>query len=308
MSMPKVFKKKSSLATLFSGTIIFIIALLGCGPNTSNQGKIMDYDLTKPDASYILPDTLREISGLTDLDSISFACIQDENGILFIYDAFKNEIIKQYTFHIDGDYEGITRVEKTIYILRSDGTLFEISDYQSKDFKLTSHETGIPSSNNEGLCYDEEQNRLLIACKGKIGKGPEYKDKRAIYAFDLKTKTLSKEPVFDFDVQHIKQFALTHEITLPEKERKGRPEPIMRFRPSAIGIHPVNKKLYLLSAADHFLFVFDMQGKINNIEALNQEMFNKAEGITFFQNGDMLIVNEGQNKKPTLLKFNYILN
>jgi hypothetical protein len=30
-------------------------------------------------------------------------------------------------------------------------------------------------------------------------------------------------------------------------------------------------------------------------------MFNKAEGIAFFENGDMLITNEGQDNKPTFL-------
>lgn len=40
-------------------------------------------------------------------------------------------------------------------------------------------------------------------------------------------------------------------------------------------------------------------------ELLNPLVFNKPEGITFFENGDMMISNEGQHKKPTLLRFNY---
>jgi len=290
------------IPTLWS---LFILVLFGCSSATNEDAT--GYNLTRPDIYFILPDTLREISGLTCIDGNSFACIQDENGILFMYNAEKNELQKQYTFHFDGDYEGIARVDKTIYILRSDGTLFEISDYESKDFKLNTYITNIPANNNEGLCYDADHHRLLIACKGKIGKGPEYKDKRVIYGFDLKTKQLTKEPIFDFDLQAIKKFALSNKPDIPTRsKKKGKiVEPVIKFRTSAIVIHPVTKKLFLLSAADHLLFVFDLKGNIEHIEMLNPALFNKAEGITFFENGDMLITNEGQDKRPTLLRFNW---
>lgn len=271
----------------------------------SSNAKIIGYDLTKPDNILILPDTLREISGLTDIDTATVACIQDENGILFIYDIIRNEIRKQYNFHIDGDYEGITLVGEAMFILRSDGTLFEISDYEADDFKLKTYATGIPANNNEGLCYDATKNRLLIACKSKLGKGPEFKDKRVIYGFDLSTKKLSSEPVLSFDITTIKAFAQEKKLNLPVRDKKKGTEPIIKFFTSAIAIHPITNKLYLLSAADHMLFIFDMKGNLEHIEQLNSKMFNKAEGITFFNNGDMLITNEAQDKKPTLLRFNY---
>lgn len=289
--------------------IVLTLFLLGCGMIFTKNEKITGYNLTKPENTFLLPDTLHEVSGLTDIDSTTFACIQDENGILFIYDAKNNEIKKQYTFNLDGDYEGITRVDQNIYILRSDGTLFEISNYTSDTFKLTSYATGIPANDNEGLCYDQDNKRLLIACKGKIGKGSEYKDKRVIYGFDLETKTLTSEPVFDFDLQVIKNFAVSKNINLPTKERKnnGQPitEPFIKFATSAIGIHPVTKKLFLLSASDYLLFIFNMNGDIEHIEQLDPTLFNKSEGITFYENGDMLISNEGQDKKPSLLFFKY---
>jgi hypothetical protein len=293
---------------IITNILIITFAFSSCAKPFTNNSKITGYNLTRPDTTFILPDILMEISGLTEIDTTSFACVQDENGILFIYDAVKNKIKKQYPFHINGDYEGIARVEKTIYVLRSDGTLFEISNYEAPDFKIRSYPTGIPANNNEGLCYDQDNNRLLIACKGKIGKGSQYKDKRVIYSFDLTTKTLSKEPVYDFDLEIIKQSAMTKKINLPlliRKKGKQRTEPIIKFRTSAIAIHPLMKKLYLLSAIDHLLFTFDMKGNIEHIEQLNPDLFNKAEGITFFKNGDMLITNEGQDKKPTVLRFNY---
>ncbi len=289
---------------------LFTFVILGCNPDNTNDKSITGYNLTAPDASFILPDVLHEISGLSNIDATSVACIQDEKGIVFIYDIVKKEIKDQFNFSIDGDYEGIARVDKTLYILRSDGTLFEISNPELKDFDLDYYDTGIPAKDNEGLCYDKDNNRLLIACKSKVGKGDENKDKRLIYAFDLKTKTISKEPVFDFDIKVILQFALNNKINLPiKKDKKDHSsEPVLKFRTSEICINPVTKKLFLLSADDHLLFIFNMKGKIEQIAKLNPEIFNQAEGLTFFENGDMLISNEGQDKKPTLLKFNYKKN
>lgn len=284
----------------------YIFLLLGwpfAGMAQSKHG----YDFSRPDQILVLPDTLREISGLTKLDAATVACIQDENGIVFIYDVLENTLRNQFTFHLDGDYEGITRVDKTLYILRSDGNLFEISDYESADFKVEVYETGIPVSNNEGLCYDAAGNRLLIGCKSKPGKGPELKNHRVVYGFDLKDKTLSNKPVYDFDITDLRKFAQEHDIALPLKAKKNSEaqEPVIRFTTSALAIHPITHKLYLLSSTDPMLFIFDQKGKIEHIELLDKVLFNKSEGITFFDNGDLLISNEGQRKKPTLLRFNY---
>lgn len=297
--------------------LVYICTLMltfstGYAPAQPNTEKFTDYNLSEPDTLLVLPDVLREISGLTDIDTATVACVQDENGILFIYDILENRIITQYDFGLDGDYEGITKVGNTMYVLVSDGTLLELSDYTRPDRKLVSYVTGIPASNNEGLCHDPFNNRLLIACKGKIGKGPEFKDKRVIYGFDLQTKKLSKKPVFEFNIQAIKAFAAIKYPHLPAKTRtkKGETvtEPHIKFRTSAIGIHPISRKLYLLSASDHLFFIFNMNGDIEHIEHLEPEIFNKAEGITFLDNNDMLISNEGQNGNPTLLRFNYQSN
>ncbi len=265
------------------------------------------YDLEKPDLQLTLPDTLREVSGLVVLDANTIACVQDENGILFVYDLKKNKIKYQYAFHVNGDYEGLALVDKTIYVLRSDGMIFQIDDHAAKKKYSNSYKTGVPATNNEGLCYDQKHNRLLVGCKSSHGKGPAFKDKRAIYSFDLKTKKLSEKPIYEIDLALIRKFAEEKGIQFPVRLKKGGEKVVvLRFRISALGIHPVTGKLFVLSALDHSIFVFDEKGQIEHIERLNREMFNKAEGIAFLPNGDMLITNEGQNKKPTLLRFKYV--
>ena len=137
----------------------------------------------------------------------------------------------------------------------------------------------------------------MIANKGKSVKGKEFKDKRAIYGFDLKTKKLTTSPVYEFDINVIKKHVADKKIKVPTKLKKGEnPEPFIKLMTSAIAIHTMSKKLYVLSAADHLFFVFNRNGSIHHIEPLSTTVFNKAEGITFLENGDMLITNEGQQK------------
>lgn len=280
--------------------IINVFLILGLSCTQGTHAQIAGYDLKTPYKVLTLPDTLREVSGITALGKGRVAFVQDENGIIFIYDLISAKLEGQYAFAEDGDYEGIARVGDTLYVLRSDGVLFK----SVKGEKAISISTYIPAPNNEGLCYDEAGQRLLIACKAKSGKGHAYKDKREIYAFDLKTGTPSKEAVFEFDVPAIRQFVKAQHISLPIKEKKnGTHGEVFRFTPSAIAVHPLSHKLYLISSTDHLLFVFDANGNPEQVAKLDPQLFNKPEGIIFLENGDLLITNEGQHKKPSLLWF-----
>jgi uncharacterized protein YjiK len=287
--------------------VIFSI-LSGCQTGHSGPDKVTGYDFTSPDRTVILPAILHEISGLTFIDSTTVACIQDEKGILFIYDLASDEIQRQVTFFSKGDYEGITRVGDTIFVLKSDGILYEIADYKSDSITVLVCPTGISAKDNEGLCYDKYKNRLLIAPKENPLKGPGSKDRRIIYDFSLITMKLTDEPAYSFNIETLKEFAASNRIYLPLKNKKKglSTKPVLKFRPSGISIHPLTKDIYLLSSEDYMLFVFNYEGGIKNIFLLNPLLFRQPEGITFLENGDLLISNEGQSKSPaTLLRFNY---
>lgn len=265
------------------------------------------YNLTTPDKVYLLPGILREISGITEVDATTIACVQDEHETVYIYDITKNQIIRQIFTGVSGDFEGLTRVNKTIYVLRSDGALTEVAGFDSDKFKRTTYSTNIPWKDNEGLCYDQKNNRLLIAPKETPGKNSEQKDFRLIYAFNLSTKKPVTDPVFRLDLNAIKHFALDNKIRVPMKGKKDdkKQEPDIKFQVSAIGIHPLTDRLFVLSGPERLLFAFDMKGHIVFIERLSGDLFRQPEGITFMKNGDMFISNEGKEKTPTLVRFNY---
>ena len=264
------------------------------------------FNFEKPEFILNLPFELREISGVTKLEGNEIACIQDENGIIFVYDLDSDSIIRQFQFGQNGDYEGITMVDSTFYVLRSDATLIEInSPWDSSNVIET--KLNIPNLDNEGLCYDQRTNSLLLAPKSKTGKGPEYKDSRAIYAIDLATKKLNEKPLFVISVSEIEAFANEKGIPLPQKLSKLTADSIsaLKFMPSELAVHPKTDEIYILSAIDHTMAVYTKTGELINFICLDSDLFNKPEGITFLENGDLIITNEGQMGIPTLLKFQW---
>ncbi|MFZ2339397.1 MAG: SdiA-regulated domain-containing protein [Bacteroidales bacterium] len=264
------------------------------------------YNLTAPDKVYNLPPSLHEISGITTVDASSVACIQDEHGLVFIYDLNRNSITKQISFGSDGDYEGIARVNKALYILRSDEVLTEIVDFTSANSPGNVYDTGIPGKDSEGLCYDPKNNRLLIAPKEISSDNPSNQATRNIYGFNLASKTLTKGTVMVFDIKKTEEFAVKNNIKVPMKGKKGEKKvPDINMKISAIGIHPITYKLYAISGPERLLFVFNMNGTIDSMERLDKDLFAQPEGITFMENGDMLISNEGAKGIPTIVRFNY---
>ena len=273
---------------------------------SSNKTKGIEYDLSAPDKVYSLPATLYEVSGITEIDASTIACVQDEHGIVFIHNLNKNETIRSIYFGSGGDYEDIARVDNTIYVLRSDEVMAEIKNFNDKNFIRKAYPVSIPGKDCEGLCYDKNNNRLLFAPKEISEDNPDHKGKRFIYGFDLKTKALIKGPVLRIDIKEIEKFAVENNIKVPMKGKKGEKEkPDIKLRISALGIHPVTNRIFVISGPEGMLYVFDVNGKIQFLGKLDNKLFPQPEGITFMKNGDMLISNEGTKDLATIVRFNY---
>lgn len=265
--------------------------------SVASKVSVIGYNLSDPDKTNILPYSLREISGLTVIDSSSVACVQDEKGIVFLYDLESEQVTKQIYFNADGDFEGICRVGQTLYVLKSNGMLYKISNYETSSIGDEINFSSVNAADIEGLCFDRDNNRLLIAPKSKSGKN------LTIYGFDLASGEQVKEPVYN--IRPLEMGISEPVKTKKVKKKKKAPETEVNLRPSEIAIHPLTGKLFLLSAEQHMLYVFDNNGMVEYSEKLDPFILNQPEGLAFFENGDMLISNEAGDKYPSILRFNY---
>ena len=127
-------KMRLPVLVIFAGFLSF------CNPY--NKEKIpMDnfqftYDLDHPERRYKLPDYLEEISGLSYYGKGKIACIQDEKAHIYIWNLEQEKITKKYDFGDDADYEDISVVGSTAYILRNNGSIYRIKNFQSCPFKI----------------------------------------------------------------------------------------------------------------------------------------------------------------------------
>lgn len=278
------------------GIIIFIFLVTGiCFPQYM-------YNLDEIADTYLLPEELNEISGMTMFSENSILCVQDEECIIFFYDLMKRKIIKKINLNIKGDYEGIARKDTTVFILESNGHIVRVNNINNRNYDFFTYTPGIYAKDNEGLCYDHNNNRLLISPKTKAGKSKKYKDTLIVYAFDVMDQSV-KEQVLLSEIAFIEKFAESNDIRIPYKYKRNGKKKSIKFKSSGLAIHPFSENMYLISSVDSLLLIMDNKGTIAGLHYLDPVMFPQPEGITFLQNGDMLISNEARDKKATILRF-----
>ena len=232
------------------------------------------------------PDNLLEISGIAWMGNNLFACVQDEEGIIFIYNTATQKIEKQISFADKGDYEGIAINGNTVYVMRADGKLFEVADINAAKPSVKLYSTHLTEKHDvEGLTFDKNNNRLLAAIKGDE---PGNKNYKGIYAFDITTKKMASQPVFKIDMDH-------------ELFKEGSKKKSKKIQPSEIAVHPLTQEIYITDA-DGKLLVMDKRGTIKSLYNMTDKEFSQAEGITFSPDGKLYISNEGKKQSGNILE------
>ncbi len=271
---------------------LLIISIWSCSSNSfESDGMIKNYNYNEP-IQYNISLKLKEISGLTTTSDSDLFAINDEIGIVYKLDSENGKIIKRFFIGkrpVKADFEGITIADNNIYVITSNGTLYKFIEGEDKkavDYSVQK----LPFSSNfniEGLFFDKELNGLLVVAKEYAGK--KYKNKRAIYFYDLKNKEVNKKPKFLISLKKL-------------KNNFG----IKDFYPSGISKHPFRKTYFILSARDQNVIVeLDIEGTIIAVQKLSEKKHRQPEGITFLKDGTLIISDEAAGKKPTLTKYIY---
>lgn len=254
------------------------------------------YQLNKAKQRWDLPKELEEISGLSFYERNKLACIQDEEGKLFIYDLKKKEIHRQEHFGEKGDYEGIEILYDTAYVLRSDGDVFYFGIDKNGIGEVNKIKTDLRKKNDaEGLGYLSQMNEAIVACKEDPGtKKVNIEKSRSIYRITIHDKKFKKKPRFIIDGK-------AYNKKLEEKDlNKKKHKP---FKPSGVAVHPKSGEVYVIGTVGKMMIVLTPEGEISDLIPLNPKLFVQPEGICFNPQGDLFISSEGRGKKGYILKF-----
>jgi len=252
-------------------------------------GYIFPYQLNEPGRSWKLPPELAEISGLSCIDGQRLACVQDEKGIIYIFNLKSGEVESKIEFGDDGDYEGIEITDKDAWVLKSNGTLFRITDFlEKKGTVVKKFSTELTGKNDtEGLAYDPVNHSLLIACKeNPYLDESEGKNAKAIYSFDLETGQLDLSPFLMINPDIV-------------KSHTGK----VSFKPSGLAIHPVSGDIFIIGSVGKLLLVLSRTGEILAMIKLSPMIFPQPEGICFSPDGKLFIASEGAGRGGTILEF-----
>ena len=231
-----------------------------------------------------LPGELKEVSAIEWIGDNKMAAVQDEDGIIFIYDLAKGKIDRKIQFGEGGDYEGLRISEGTAYVLRSDGTVFEVRDYMNPKAGAKALKTGLAAIRGidvEGLSFDKAGKQLLLAVK----ENKQEKNSRGIYSFDPGKQQSGEQALFRIE--------LSDPVL---KKGKG------KFNPSEIAIHPGTGDYYVLDGRNPKLLILDKNGKPKKLELLNKDDFSKPEGLSFAPDGTLYISNEAGDGPANILQ------
>lgn len=280
----------------------FLLPLIVLAAQHAPQRKVKhDYDLLHPDKQIVLPEELKEISALTDVTQDLLACVQDEKGVIYYFSISQHKVVQQDSILPNGDFEGLTYHDSTFYILRSEGTLFM---YNLRNRSIDSIRCNLPAIDNEGLGWNPQKGKLMIASKSSPGKGPVVKDQRDIYLFDPLKKNQQPEKYFSVDLIALRKKAAEKKLHSGKYTKDGRPKEI-QFRPSSLAVLPGTDQLFVLSATDPFIAVYHVSGTLLDLYAISPELLSKPEGITFLSDKTMIISSEGKSAKPSLAFYTF---
>ncbi len=257
-----------------------------------------DYDFKDATKSYEiinkweLPAELEEVSGIHWVSDDRIACIQDEDGIIFIYDLSSNSIVKQYKFGPPGDYEALTFLNGEFWVIESSGKLYNIKNLDLAEKNAEKIELEFEYRNNiEGMASTHDGDLWLAVKERNLDNRGDYK---GIYSFDPKTNKLDYEPVIKINYND------------PAFDVLRTNNPRKLIRPSDIGFHPNTGELYVLDAEFQKILILKESGKIKELHLLDPEEFSQPEGIAFSPSGRIFIANEGLGGAPNIIEIRFL--
>jgi co-chaperonin GroES (HSP10) len=281
----------------FLASMVFVTAAAGCndsaGKDETKLESSLSHDAASPDKAILqvweLPAELLEISANVLVDEKRMACIQDNKGIIYIYNLDSKSVENKIEFAGKGDYEGLAYVNKTFYVLRSDGFIFEVETGSGSSPSVKTYDLPFDATNDtESLFYDKTKNRLLVAVKEKDLTAA---DSKGVYSFDLATKKMNTNAIMQIGNSN------------SDSKKKKKTD---RIKPSDLAINPSTGEVYILNGPQSELLIATSKGEITKTIQLNKSVFPQPEGLCFTPSGGLYISSEGAKRgKGVIARVDY---
>jgi uncharacterized protein YjiK len=244
----------------------------------------------EPIARWVLPARLAEISGLAVTANGRLLAHNDEQGVVAEIDYRHGTIVKQFLVGsppLRGDFEGITVAGDAIFLLASNGKLYEFREgANGARVQYTVHDPQLGKECEfEGVAFEPASDSFLLACKTVAQKS--LRDYLVIYRW--KRGSSDGSGISDLKVP-LAQVIGSHKW----KE----------VRPTDITVDPRNGNYVLVAALQRALIELTPAGEVRFARALPGR-HAQAEGVAVTKDG-VLIVSDEAGQRPasiTLYRF-----
>lgn len=238
------------------------------------------YDLAGPPQDrWELPKELAELSGLAVADGNRLLAHGDERAVVFELDPAGHRVVKRFEFGhpaARGDFEGIAVVGDRVFLVTSDGVLYEGSEgADGEAVEFVTHATGAGRSCEvEGLTYEPGSRSLLLACK--TPRAAALEGRLTVFRWSLDRSALDPEPRFSIPLERALGGAALH--------------------PSEILREPGTGHYLVLAARERVLAELSAPGEAVATVALPRSLHPQAESLALLADGSLVIGNERQSK------------
>ena len=246
------------------------------------------FDLANPSTVSSFPMGVASFSDVTMLDSTHMIGIEPVNGNVMMIDLLNNSIASQLSLGSEFKFVDVSKMDSTLILFDSNSKVhFLLPPYDSTSF-VSTNETK-ENFSTSGICFHESTKRLFLL--SEVQEKEEGQFSSFLYAFNLNKRQLREEPLFEINSFAIETFAINNNLRLPRNKVTYDGDTVegLNFTPSALAIHPKTNEIYVLSSDDRTLVVYNQFGDVVNFTVLDAMIFSKPTGMTFQENGDLLI-------------------
>jgi uncharacterized protein YjiK len=239
-------------------------------------------------AQWIMPAQLREISGMA-LTSRGTVLAHDDNaGRISEIDPRTGVLLRGFSLNGNQkeDFEAIAIAGNDIYLMASDGKLFrfrEGADGQQVNFMVFN--PGLKKECEfEGLAYEADSTRLVMACKRLLGKDAPKEVLLYRLPLPLNRSTMTA-------------------LHIPIQDAIGT-NPWKDFRPSDITVDPFTRNYVIISSHEHGLLVVTPDGDVVRSVLLPGD-HRQPEGVAITRDSILLISDESNVKPATISAYRW---
>jgi len=235
-----------------------------------------------PVAMWMMPPELREISGIALTADGRLLAHGDEVARIYVLNPRTGVVLKRFTVGSGpaGDFEGITVAGSDIYLLSSNGTLYQFQEGANEaSVRYSTIDTHLGKECEfEGVAFEPDSAWLLLPCKRVSKKLP--RGQLIIYRWRLGSST---------DSARLTMLTVPMAQVIGSHDWKG-------LHPSDITIDPATGNYVLISSQEEALVEITPSGEVERSEKLPGK-HHQPEGVAITRD-NILIVSDEATKKP----------